>query len=56
MTIVDWDKKEICLVADVISERLKQSAGYSTIYLFMVYFTMLRVAHAAQSNKRIIGE
>jgi len=26
------------------------------IFLFVVYFTMLRVTHAARSNKNIIGE
>jgi len=55
MTNSDRAKREICLVADVISGRLNKSAGFSTIYFFMVYFTMLRVAHAAQLNKRIIG-
>jgi hypothetical protein len=38
----------------------EKAAGFSTIYLciylFMIYFTMLRVAHATQSNTRIIGD
>jgi hypothetical protein len=47
VTNVDWDKTEICLAADVISERLKSyRVRYYYLFIFLL-FTMRRVGHAA---------